>query len=76
MKGYAKWITGAIVALALGSAAAACTNKAERAAKSQASDSLKASASVRDLMKQRGLVEADVEAALRTTYRPASRTST
>jgi nitrous-oxide reductase len=45
---------------------ASCANRAERALKDQASGALNASSSIRDLMKARGLSEADVEAALKT----------
>jgi nitrous-oxide reductase len=58
----------ALAALSAGLIAASCVNKAEQrfADQSSPSSGLKASASVRDLMKARGLSENDVEAALKT----------
>ena len=58
----------AVAALGAGLVAASCVNRAEQSFKDQSSPSggLKASASVRDLMKERGLSESDVEAALKT----------
>ncbi|MFI5301009.1 MAG: Sec-dependent nitrous-oxide reductase [Polyangiales bacterium] len=55
----------AVVALGVAVAAAGCENKHESASQA-AAGKLGASASVRDLMKARGLNEADVEAALKT----------
>jgi nitrous-oxide reductase len=67
------WIFGALGAVSASLMAVACTNKAELSKNAdQARGALQASASIRDLMKQRGLVEADVEAALKT-YVPSGK---
>jgi nitrous-oxide reductase len=64
---------GALGLVSAGAMAVACTNKAERMMQAQqAGGTLRASSSIRDLMKQRGLVEADVEAALKT-YVPSGK---
>ena len=61
----------AVVAVGVAVAAAGCENKHESASEAPAGK-LGASASVRDLMKARGLNEADVEAALKT-YVPSGK---
>jgi nitrous-oxide reductase len=58
---------GVLGLIGAGAVLAACTNQAERALHAQqAGSGLGASASIRELMQQRGLAEADVEAALKT----------
>ena len=66
--------SAAIGALVLGAVGLifACSNKAEEQFQKQQSGTLGASTSVKDLMKARGLSEADVEAALKT-YTPTGK---
>ncbi len=68
-----RWIIGVLGVATAGATFAACTNQAERAMHAQqAGGALQASSSIRELMRQRGLREADVEAALKT-YVPSGK---
>src|SRR5688572_28230177 len=72
MRRHFFWIAGALGVIGTSALMASCQNKAELAKKEQAGGGLQASASIRELMKKRGLNEADVEAALKT-YLPSGK---